>query len=357
MQQQQKKIATKSISLSFSGAGHLLTYHLGVSLAILNHIHLTENVKRVITAKKRKGTEKTPSNNAIESHFRSLSKSKPLPPIKSVAGSSSGAIAAVIFTKLPHRLDEYAQEFIETRGKAFEILSTMLLDEERHWSTNITKDDVGNRNNFGSDTIVSVDPSKRKYAPSLYVAATRCKDGSSHFFRFNTNDMYSTISSSWNTDSILEAVKASCTIPPSFHPFDIFPGVFVDQVTYPDEEGIQIEGKYYVDGGISSPAPIIPSLDGSSKHVIVSPISYGRKNKFTEDKFYRISPNDNSLKLLPIQNIKCRSEFLVKPSLQNLRSLRVAGGMASTDELREWYVRGIEDGNTTIQAWKDKNIF
>lgn len=355
-----KSSIIKAINLSFSGAGHLLPYHLGVSVALLQCINLTENSKRL----PRKRLEKASSNKSSSgssSPFKPPVSSHPqlsIPPIKAVGGSSSGAIAAVIFTKLPHRLEEYAEEFIQTRGKALETLSKMLLDEERHWSSLGRPE---SSRDSGNTAIVSIDQRIRNKTPSLYIATTRCNDGSSHLFRFNTNEMYSTISSSWNTDSILQAVRASCTIPPSFHPVDLLPGLFFDKLSYPDEEGIPIDGKYYVDGGISSPAPKIPKVNESTKSIIVSPISYtsyGNNMDDTQDEvYYRISPSDDSTAIPIIHNVKFRNSFLVKPSLQNVHALRVAGGMASSDELREWYELGIEDGNKAIGNWKDGEFF
>jgi len=64
----------KFLTLSFSGAGHLLPYHLGVTAAFKSNECAT--------------------------------------PIHAVSGSSSGAIAATLFVYFPHeRIKEYADRF------------------------------------------------------------------------------------------------------------------------------------------------------------------------------------------------------------------------------------------------------
>ena len=103
--------------------------------------------------------------------------------------------------------------------------------------------------------------------------------------------MYSTISPSWNTDMILKTVRASCTIPLSFHPMNLFPSFWNDSLHYLDEEGVCIDGTYYVDGGIASPAPTVPSLKSGSKSIVISPISYaGTSSSNLDENTYRISP-------------------------------------------------------------------
>lgn len=330
------------LSLSFSGAGHLLPYHLGASWSILQHISKQEVQKRVANKIKRSNDGPAPSlaslNNTPTSQIS----------IQGVAGSSSGAIAAVVFSKMPHRIEEFAERFIQTRGKALETLASMLHEEETHWT-------VGNNNVDGSEhqnknkVDISIDQRMTKVPPSLYIATTRCKDGTPHLFRFSNNQMYSTISSSWNTDIILKAVRASCTIPASFHPIDLIPSFWNDSLHYPNEEGICIDGVYCVDGGIAAPAPTVPLLKTESKSIIISPISYADSSSKLDENTYRISPPDDSWRLLPFRNINCRNQFLVKPSIQNIRSLRVASGATNSAELQEWYDRGVTDADTLIQ--------
>ncbi len=339
-----KALKHKSLSISFSGAGHLLPYHLGVSWSILQHIYRNEVTKKISSK----------CNRNKHHQYESL----PILPIKSVCGSSSGAIAAVIFAKIPHRVEEFATKFIERRGKALEILSSMLHDEERHWSGTCVENDIINNDHDSSfnnsdttrlNTSSTLDQRIVKVPPNLYIAVTRCTDGLPHLLRFSNNQMFSTISSSWNTDGILEAVRASCTIPASFHPIDLFPGLFNQSVQYPDVEGISIDGSSYVDGGIASPAPILPTVNtNGSKTVIISPISFTG----TSSNIYRISPNDDSWRLLPLKNITCRNDFVVKPSINNARALRIASGATTSEELQEWYDRGVADAKENIHLFR-----
>ena len=62
---------TRYTTVAFSGAGHLLAYHLGVASTLL-----------------------TASTNTPQPK---------LPPLRAVSGSSSGAIAAAVLSCLPHR--------------------------------------------------------------------------------------------------------------------------------------------------------------------------------------------------------------------------------------------------------------
>jgi hypothetical protein len=67
----------------------------------------------------------------------------------------------------------------------------------------------------------------------------------------------------------------------------------------------------------------------------------------------RISPKDYSWRLLPISNLNCRGDFDVKPSLQNLRALRMASGLVSSKELQDWYDRGIDDALRILDDYHD----
>ncbi len=316
----------KFLTLRFSGCGHLLPYHLGVSSAFLE-----EESRR----NKFKSSSKT-STGASKFRSKLVTEKASLPRIRAVSGSSAGAIAAVVYSQIPHRIEEYASEFIETRGRAIEILKRMLHEEERARSS-VRKIDMNS-----TPEIVTHGRSRQNQPPSLHVATTKCLDGSHHLFTFPPN-LYPTISSSWNIDYILEAVKASCTIPLSFHPADI---MFKNQsITYPDSDGIFIDGSYHVDGGIAAPVPPTPydERDGSCP-ITISPISAAAPLFQSKETFgKRISPDDDSMRLLPLSNISCRGDFHVKPSIQNLRALRIASGVTSSEELQEWYEKGTND--------------
>ena len=78
---QQRKVLT----LSFSGAGHLLPYHLGAAIALKE-----DKISKSIVA---------------------------------VSGSSSGAVAATIFVNFAnvHNIKDYAERFITDGGRACSI--------------------------------------------------------------------------------------------------------------------------------------------------------------------------------------------------------------------------------------------
>jgi len=328
------------LRLCFSGAGHLLPYHLGVSWTVLEHFHQKEIRKRA------------PYHKNQTSKFKDVkANSNFLPPITDVSGSSSGAIAAVVVSKIPHRIEEFAHRFITDRGKALETLSSMLLDEERHWMSNTISNAESDR--CDTENILNTSIERRfRNTSNLHIATTKCKDGSLKLFKFSNNQVFKTISSNWNTDKIIEAVTASCTIPASFHPVDIFSKSV--NLSYPDSEGIFIDGEFYVDGAISAPAPLPHNRNEKEEaiYITVSPISFTECSDSGEQNSFRISPNDDSWRLIPFRNIKCRGQFLVKPSIQNLRALRVASGITTSAELQEWYDRGVEDGEQFIEDWR-----
>ena len=94
---------SKFLTLRFSGCGHLLPYHLGVSLVLLEE-------ESKVAAKLKKTTS--------------------IGNIKAVSGSSAGAIAAVMHARLPDRIEEFAMKFISDRGHAFKLLTAMLHEDE-----------------------------------------------------------------------------------------------------------------------------------------------------------------------------------------------------------------------------------
>lgn len=293
-----------SIAISFSGGGHLLSYHLGVAETFLSH---ESSSRQRLT----------------------------IPPVEAVSGASAGAIAAVVYTHLGHRIHEYTERFLTDGGNAMKHLKNMLHEEES-MSAPVTYHNIHK---------------ERRQAPGLYIATTKCIDGSLKRWSFKKDSLYASISSQWNTDSILLAVKASCTIPPSFHPVDCISNI--SNLSYPPEDGILMEdGFHYVDGGIASTAPTYKDDMSSSPmfSIIVSPLSYSAKNP-EKSTLNRISPKDESWRLLPLKNITCRSDFLVKPSMQNLKALRVASGAASTHELQTWYELGKDDAQEKLKEW------
>mmetsp|Transcript_27381 Transcript_27381/g.51364 ORF Transcript_27381/g.51364 Transcript_27381/m.51364 type:complete len:311 (+) Transcript_27381:1568-2500(+) len=299
-------------TVSFSGAGHLLPYHLGVATALLRRAQQQQRLA---------GEPQSLSNTQ-----------KRLPPVHAVAGSSSGAIAATVMASLPHRVEEYSDRFLQDRGHAFRNLQQML-DEQK-------MNNHGNDETEGS-TVNDLHPLFGSRSPLLTICTTKCSDGKMNLFSFdNTNASAS--------DDILRAVQASCTIPRSFHPFDMWSRY---ALSYPDEEGIEIHGEYHVDGGIAAPVPPTP-LDQDvqcSGTILVSPISGPSITSTTTS--LSIRPKDTSVSLLPfsLTTTRCKP-FQIRPSVQNLRAMVVAMGVASPNVLRDWYDRGMEDAHEFLET-------
>eukprot|EP00978_Attheya_sp_CCMP212_P006939 scaffold16220_cov51-Attheya_sp.AAC.2 len=328
------------LAVSFSGGGHLLPYHLGVSSALLRKRPATKDNDVVLLS--------SSSSNFSYSKKEAVTS---LPPIQAVAGSSSGAIAAVIQARLPDRIDEFTHRFISDRGKALTILNSMLHEEELSSShpppshTTPTTTTTIVRNKFGDLNL-----------PTLHIGTTRSVNGEFKLFSFPAHKpmLFRTISSSWNTDDIMKCVEASCHIPQSFHPFDIFSR---RSLSYPEGDGVLIDGSYYVDGAISCPAPPPTPYDKEDDcfHISVSPISGGKKADDHLERNARISPSDDSFSFLPL-DVTLRGQFKVKPSIQNLRALRVSVGAASSEELQYWFEKGLEDGEIFVKDWTKERL-
>ena len=130
--------------------------------------------------------------------------------------------------------------------------------------------------------------------------------------------------------------------------------------TYPDGDGICINDKWYVDGGIAAPAPPTPfdHIDNAIQ-VVISPISgspiedtegyFGEEgvNRCTCKQTHRISPTDDTRRLLPFE-LRLRGGLSVFPSMQNLRALGISAGAASRDDLMRWHDAGRVDGEVFI---------
>eukprot|EP00956_Cyclotella_meneghiniana_P011352 scaffold15942_cov78-Cyclotella_meneghiniana.AAC.15 len=258
-----------SWNLSFSGAGHLISYHLGVARTLLQNETAA---------------------------------------IQSVAGSSSGAIAAAVIAYLPHRVDEYTDRFIKDGGRAFANFCEMV-DET---STNL------------------------ECRPVLHIATTRC-DGSLKVFSFQSDNLQA------QRDKMLQSLEASCRIPLSFHPWDVFSK---NAPSYPQQNSIEIDGNHYIDGGIAAPCPQIEYNDGST-NIVISPISGSSSAK------WNIRPNDASWKLPLIDDIAARcGTFAVRPSVNNIRAFVVSAGAASPQVLKDWHKRGVDDAHMFLEQWR-----
>lgn len=258
-----------SWNLSFSGAGHFISYHLGVARTLLQNETAA---------------------------------------IQSVAGSSSGAIAASVVACFPHRVDEYTDRFIKDSGRAFANFSEMLAE-------------------------TSTNPG---CTPVLHIATTRCVDGSLKVFSFQSENLQ------LQRDKMLLALQASCRIPLSFHPWDVFSK---NAPSYPKQNSVEIDGNHYVDGGIAAPCPQIEYNDQST-NIVISPISGSSSAK------WNICPNDASWKLPVIGDIpaRCRT-FSVRPSVNNIRAFVVSAGAASPQVMKDWHKRGVDDAHIFLEQW------
>ncbi|CAB9503921.1 expressed unknown protein [Seminavis robusta] len=273
--QQMKK---PRLTVSFSGAGHLIAYHLGVSKSLLNHQDFCNR-------------------------------------IKSVSGSSSGAIAAAIVTQIPHRLDEYSDRFLKERGKAFEHFRA-LMEEEK-------------------------DRSRVKDGPNLLVCATRSSDGSPQLFPFTAPYP--------DQERLFDVIRASCQIPASFHPLDLFAK---NPMTY-EGEGIEIDGTLYVDGGVSGVFPPARLHDQEQSHrILVTPIAVTLTETTKEYLSTLICPHKGAPSMWS-RFFTTRDGIAIEPSVSNIQSLVPASGMTSSEALEDWYLRGMDDGERQLDVLMD----
>jgi predicted acylesterase/phospholipase RssA len=216
--------------------------------------------------------------------------------IRSAVGSSGGAIAATVLAKAPNSIEEFVNDYTQGRGNGLDLLKDLLENSD-----------------------------ETPICDELGICTTICRNGKSKIFHFQPSDRQ-------QDKLLLQCVEASCRIPKTFHPWD----VFSKHVTYPDEDGIWIEDDYYVDGGIAAPAP--PT--STKPRLIISPVSGSSINSD------RISPGDRSL---TVGQLNAEVDFGTKLSWQNLQSISVSMGMASTAALRDWYQRGQDDASQYIK--------
>jgi predicted acylesterase/phospholipase RssA len=303
------------VALSLTGSGHLLIYQLGVCHVLFQQ-----------------------ATEALD--------------IRHVAGSSGGSVAATVATQLRggavhqpaqpphlqydqeqqhHVIDEYAQAFMHKRGRAMTLLKERLTES------------VNSRQQHSQK---QQQPESLSHQPVLGICTTKCSDGTAHMFPFSNP-----IQDSEQLERLLKCVEASCAIPRSFHPWDIFTS---QKVQYPAEDGVQIskldgtvsdhytDDNYYVDGGIAAPAPPTPP---ELIRIIISPVS-GE----SPAPCHRISPEkDTSIFSNPRLPFSLKKgDFGVHMSLQNVKALKASAGMVSTEELLFWYVQGQKDAERFV---------
>jgi len=297
-------------SLCFSGAGHMIVYHLGIAQTL---------VSRILS--KQTSQHNGPSD---------------IPVIHSVAGSSSGALVATAMAYFPHRIGEYADRFLEDRGHAFRHLQQMLLEESK---------------NNGEATLANSELYKRIRPQSLGIATTECSTGALRIFEYDTSNENAP------SDHLLSAIQASCAIPRTFHPWDVFSKY---SPTYPDEDGIEIDGSFFVDGGIAAPCPVwhgnLETQDREIANIIL--ISQTSGSSLLQPPILgSIRPSDSSFKLPLIGDLAPRggsAAFRIRPSVQNLKSLVASVGAVEPQILHDWHHRGVEDANIFWSKWEGK---
>jgi predicted acylesterase/phospholipase RssA len=302
--------AAVQAAFSLTGSGHLLIYQLGACYVLFQQATETLDIRHV-------------------------------------AGSSGGSVAATVVTQLRgvpvpdtalpyhlydqekqhHVIDEYAQAFMHKRGRAMTLLKERLTES------------VNSRQQHSQKQPKSLSQ------PMLGICTTKCSDGTAHMFPFSDP-----IQDSEQLERLLKYVEASCAIPRSFHPWDVFTS---QTVQYPAEDGIQIskldgaatshytDDNYYVDGGIAAPAPPTPP---ELTRIIISPVSGESPN------CHRISPEKDasifSNMRLPFSLNK--GDFGVHMSWQNVKALKASAGMVSTEELLFWYEQGQRDAQRFV---------
>lgn len=384
------------VTISFSGAGHLLPYHLGAATVLMKNCAVdttaTGNIPLAPTNTFR-GLGKQQQDHLEEKTKNYDQRAPLLPPIKAVVGSSSGSIAAAVMTYLPHKIEEYADEFIHEGGHAYQIFERMILEEE----------EIEKQSSNAAMT------TKQQW--ELYVCGTRCTNGELCLFpfKYNTNTAGTIGFSNGNKlqkimtskmfecveerEYLFQAIQASCKIPVSFHPVDMisWPILGASKLNY-HEDGIKINDQYYCDGGIVAPAPPTPydfnnngeyysihdnefnnsnhdddddcssnsNCDNILYHnnrIVVTPIESSHRNKNTHNQsIYRISPNKNnkSTGIFNHFNLRCRGDFRIRLSTQNLNAFGNAMGNGDKDTLRHWYQRGENDAEQFVKEEKAK---
>jgi predicted acylesterase/phospholipase RssA len=318
--------AAVQAALSLTGSGHLLIYQLGAC-----HV-LFQQPKESLD-------------------------------IRHVAGSSGGSVAATVVTQLRggdlsasvpssasvlrhhpyqqeqqhHVIDEYAQGFMHKRGRAMTLLKERL-------TVNVN---VNNRQQHSSQLSQEV---LSQSQPVLGICTTKCSDGTAHVFPFTDP-----IENDKELERLLTCVEASCAIPRSFHPWDVFTS---QKLQYPAEDGIPIsksldaaacvsdhytDDNYYVDGGIAAPAPPTPP---ELIRIIISPVAGESPAPYA----YRISPEKDSsiFRNLRLPFSLNKRDFGVHMSWQNVKALKASAGMVSTEELLFWYEQGQRDAHRFV---------
>jgi len=272
--------------------------------------------------------------------------------------SSGGAIAAVAIAMLSReRLLAFTEEYA-VRGRAMEGILRALGVSAHSLS------DVGGCSQPRS--------AAERLSGRVFIGATECTSGRPALFsRFASNEQ------------LARCLVASCTIPPSAHPFDLLRSA----PTYPEASGVTLPPQCewdggearraaassgagraaFVDGGLSQAAPWLPPPLSAGRAITISPLcgprgvlsrrggrggGGGGGGGSSDDGGGDVT----HLHLCPIETSPRIP--LAAPRLAGLRlflsldNLRAAGASigASPDELRWWHDRGAEDARE-LEAW------
>lgn len=178
--------------------------------------------------------------------------------------------------------------------------------------------------------------SAQKVLRSVFVSVTRCSDGA--------NVLRSSFQSK---QELLQCLRASCHIPVSFHPLDLFTNCLSSRnLTFPAHEGVKIDQSLstYVDGAFSASIPQL-HVDAS---ISVSPLLC--KVDFPTILVHPESRPVIKTEFMPFE-IPCYVTVggqRCKICIQNLRAISCA--IALTRKQREeWFHKGVSDGKEVVK--------
>lgn len=233
--------------------------------------------------------------------------------VTSLAGCSGGAIVAAVASCLPAQsIKAFAQEWAI---------------EGRSWA--------------GLDAALPADVATPA-SGRLHVGLTECSSSNG-----GGGGRLAVLSSFSERGELLQALRASCHIPRSFHPFDLCRRTPV----YPASEGLQVGDRFFVDGGLSAtfidPAVAVASVRQQQRQqlVVVTPVSGPTA---TTQSHQRISPTDTSFGVgkftLPGGQLQ---GYL---SVQNLRGLVMSVGGGTPQALQAQFDLGAHDAASWYEA-------
>ena len=236
------------------------------------------------------------------------------------AGSSSGAVAAAVTATSDAQGIQAFMEKHTAQGRSVSGLAHFLADDAHRTAAN-----------------------------NLAISVTDCGTGANRLLR-----------SFSSTPRMLEAVAASCHIPPSFHPLDF---LSADPRVYPPEEGRYCEWTAqggasrmedcgegnFVDGGLSANIPLVPGCQTARVSVLSTPDARVLAPLDTGGAQGALGqlPVPFSVRLPGTLNMSGLGVYL---SLSNLRRVAVAGAGAPPAVLRRLFTEGQRDCALRLEA-------